>query len=80
MIGCLFKGVLDNIGGFLTFMLNNLLSNVLNGALCAVEQFISGIFAKVFDLIEKGLASLMSGLSGLSGILSSVTGLLGKGW
>ena len=78
LIGCLFKGVLDNIGGFLTFMLNNLLSNVLNGALCAVEQFISGIFAKVFDSIEKGLASLMSGLSGLSGILSSVTGLLGK--
>jgi len=78
LIGCLFKGVLDGIGGFLTNMLNNLLSNVLNGALCAIEQFISGIFAKVFDSIEKGLASLMSGLSGLTGILSSVTGLLGK--
>jgi len=78
LIGCLFKGVLSGIGGFLTNMLNNLLSNVLNGALCAIEQFISGIFAKVFDSIEKGLASLMSGLSGLTGILSSVTGLLGK--
>jgi len=78
LIGCLFKGVLSGIGGFLTNMLNNLLNNVLNGALCAVEQFISGIFAKVFDSIEKGLASLMSGLSGLTGILSSVTGLLGK--
>ena len=43
-------------------MLNNLLSNVLNGALCAVEQFISGIFAKVFDSLEKGFSIIMSGL------------------
>ena len=78
LIGCLFKGVLKSIGAFLTNMFNNLLNNVLNGALCAIEQFISGIFAKVFDSIEKGLASIMSGLSGLTGALSSVTGLLGK--
>ena len=78
IIGCLFKGILGSIGGFIANMFNNLLNNVLNGALCAVEQFVSGIFAKVFDSIEKGLQSLAGGLSFLSGGLGKITGLLRK--
>jgi len=78
IIGCLFKGILGGIGGFIANMFNNLLNNVLNGALCAVEQFVSGIFAKVFDSIEKGLESLAGGLSFLSGGLGKITGLLRK--
>ena len=76
LIGCVFKGVLGNIGGLLKNMFQNLLGKIVNGALCAVDQFVSGIFAKVFDSLEKGLGKIMSGLSWLVGGLSSITGLL----
>ena len=49
MIACVFKGVLGGIGGVIKNMFNNLLGKIVNGALCAIDQFVSGIFAKVFD-------------------------------
>ena len=76
LIGCVFKKVLGGIGGVIKNMFNNLLGKLVNGALCAIDQFVSGIFAKVFDTLEKGLSTIMSGLSWLLGGLSSITGLL----
>jgi len=76
LIACVFGKVLGGIGGILKNMFNNLLGKVVNGALCAIDQFISGIFAKIFDNLESGLSTIMSGLSWLVGGLSSVTGLL----
>ena len=76
LIGCVFKKVLGGIGGIIKNMFNNLLGKVINGALCAIDQFVSGIFAKIFDTLEKGLSTIMSGLSWLLGGLSAVTGLL----
>ena len=76
LIGCVFKNVLGGIGAVLKNMFNNLLGKIVNGALCALDQFVSGIFAKVFDTLEKGLSGIMSGLNWLLGGLSSVTGLL----
>ena len=76
LIGCVFKKVLGGIGAVLKNMFSNLLGKIVNGALCALDQFVSGIFAKVFDALEKGLSGIMSGLNWLLGGLSSVTGLL----
>ena len=76
LIACVFKSVLGGIGGVIKNMFNNLLGRIVNGALCALDQFVSGIFAKVFDSLEKGLSGIMSGLNWLVGGLSSITGLL----
>ena len=76
LIGCVFKNVLGGIGDLLKNMFSNLLGKIINGALCAIDQFVSGIFAKIFDTLEKGLSTIMSGLSWLLGGLSSITGLL----
>jgi len=76
LIACVFKNVLGGIGAVLKNMFSNLLGKIINGALCALDQFVSGIFAKVFDALEKGLSGIMSGLNWLLGGLSSVTGLL----
>ena len=76
LVGCLFDGIFDSIGKFIGNMFTNLLNNVLNGALCAIEQFVAGIFAKVFDAIENALSKIMGALSFLSGGLDKITGLI----
>ena len=76
LIACVFKNVLGGIGAVIKNMFSNLLGKIVNGALCALDQFVSGIFAKVFDSLEKGLSGIMSGLNWLVGGLSSITGLL----
>ena len=76
LVGCLFDGIFDSIGEFIGNMFTNLLNNVLNGALCAIEQFVAGIFAKVFDAIENALSKIMGALSFLSGGLDKITGLI----
>jgi hypothetical protein len=76
LIYCAFENVLGNIGNFISNMFQNLLGKVVNGALCAIEQFVSGLFAKMFDFLEGALGKIMSGLNWLVGGLSSVTGVL----
>ena len=76
LISCLFGDVLGGIGGLIANMFNNLLGKAVNGALCAVEQFVSGMFAKIFDSLEGALSGVMSGLNWLVGGLSSVAGAL----
>ena len=60
LIYCAFENVLGNISGFISNMFQNLIGNVVNGALCAIEQFTAGIFAKVFDSLEGALGTVMS--------------------
>ncbi len=76
LIYCAFENVLGNIGNFISNMFQNLLGNVVNGALCAIEQFTAGIFAKMFDFLEGALGKVMSGLNWLVGGLNSVKGVL----
>ena len=76
LIYCIFENVLPKISGFISNMFQNLLGKVVNGALCAIEQFTAGIFAKVFDSLEGALGTVMSGLNWLVGGLGSVTNVL----
>ncbi len=76
LIFCIFEKLIDQIGNFIGNMFKNLLGKPANGPVCAAEQFISGIFAKLFDLLEKGLDGVMNGLNWLLGGLGSVSGVL----
>ena len=76
LVSCIFDGIFGSIGDFIGNMFTNLLNNVLNGALCAIEQFVAGIFAKVFDAIENALSKIMGALSSLIGGLDKITSLL----
>ena len=76
LIYCAFENVLGKISGFISNMFQNLIGNVINGALCAIEQFTAGIFAKIFDSLEGALGTVMSGLNWLVGGLGSVTNVL----
>ena len=76
LIYCAFENVLGNLGKFISNMFQNLIGNVVNGALCAIEQFVAGMFAKIFDSLEGVLGTLMSGLNWLVGGLNSVKGVL----
>ena len=76
LIYCAFEGILGKMTNFISNMFQNLLGKVINGALCAIEQFTAGIFAKMFDMLEGALGKIMSGLNWLLGGLSSVKGVL----
>ena len=67
LIYCAFENVLGKISGFISNMFQKLIGNVINGALCAIEQFTAGIFAKIFDSLEGALGTVMSGLNWLVG-------------
>ena len=76
LIFCVFEKMIGNIGNFIGNMFQNLLGRLINGPLCAAEQFVSGIFAKVFNFLENGLGGIMGGLNWLMGGLGSVSGVL----
>ena len=76
LIYCAFEGILGKMTNFISNMFQNLLGKVINGALCAIEQFTAGIFAKMFDMLEGALGKIMSGLNWLLGGLNSVKGVL----
>ena len=76
LIYCAFENVLGNLSKFISNMFQNLLGKVINGALCAIEQFTAGIFAKIFDSLESVLGTIMSGLNWLVGGLNSVKNVL----
>ena len=76
LINCAFNKALGLIGGFITNMFKNLLGNILNAAICAIEQFVGGIFSKMFSVLEGLLGTIMSGLNWLVGGFDSIKSVL----
>ena len=76
LIACAFNKALGKIGNFIKNMFKNLLGKVLNGAVCAVQEFTAGIFAKMFDVLEGALGTIMSGLNWLLGGFDSIKNVL----
>jgi len=76
LIYCVFQKVIGNIGSFIFNMFQNLLGRLINGPLCAAEQFVSGLLAKVFDKLEGLLSPILKGLQWLTGGLGKVQGFL----
>ena len=77
-IYCIFEYLFDEIIDFIVNMLTNLVGQVINGPLCAVEQFVSGILAKLMDMIEQALQPILSGISWLTGGISNIRSVLSQ--
>ena len=73
---CLFEKLIGDIGDFLLNMFSGLVDSVLSGPVCAAEQFVSGIFAKIFDLLESIMGPVLDGLEWLTGGIGSIQGFL----
>tara|TARA_B100000902_G_scaffold98560_1_gene101001 strand:+ start:172 stop:2565 length:2394 start_codon:yes stop_codon:yes gene_type:complete len=78
IIFCIFEKLLGDLGDFLKNMFSQLIENVINGPVCAAEQFISGMFAKIFDLLEDLMEPVLSGLDWLVGGIGQISEFLGK--
>jgi hypothetical protein len=73
---CIFENLIDEIIDFVVNMLTNMIGNIVNPSLCVAEQFVSGILAKLMDMIEKAIQPILSGISWLTGGISSITNIL----
>ena len=78
IIFCLFEKLIGDLTGFLTNLFKSLLGRIINGPFCAVEQFVSGIFSKIFSLLEDLLAPVLDGLEWLTGGIGEIQGFLRK--
>ena len=78
LIFCIFEKLLGDLGDFLMNMFSTVIENVVNGPVCAAEQFVSGIFAKVFDALEKVMEPVLSGLDWLVGGIGVISDFIGK--
>ena len=76
LIACAFGAALGKIGDFIKNMFKNLLGKIINGAVCAIQEFTAGIFAKMFDVLEGALGTIMSGLNWLLGGFASIKNVL----
>ena len=77
-IFCILENLIDEIIDFISKMLENMIGNTYNIPFCAAEQFVSGILAKLMDMIEKAIQPIISGVQWLSGGISNIKGLLGQ--
>jgi len=78
IIFCIFEKLLEDLGDFLKNMFSELVENVVNGPFCAAEQFVSGMFAKVFEQLEDLMEPVLSGLDWLVGGIGQISEFLGK--
>ena len=78
VIFCIFEKLLGDLGDFLLNMFNTLIGNVVSGPICAAEQFVSGIFAKVFEKLEEFLEPVLAGLDWLVGGIGVISEFIGK--
>ncbi len=78
LISCLFKDLLKDLAGFIKGMLNDLLANVLDAALCLIENFIGSLMAKIMDKITSALDMLKGVIGSLKGSAGMIQNLIGK--
>lgn len=76
IIFCIFEKLIGDLTGFLTNLFKSLLGQVINGPFCAVEQFVSGIFSKIFSMLEDLLAPVLDGLEWLTGGIGEIQSFL----
>ncbi len=78
LVSCLFKDLLSDLGDFIKGMLNDLLENVLDAALCLIENFLGGIMNKLMEKITGALDMLKGVLGSLQGKQDLITNLTGR--
>ena len=78
IVFCLLEKLGFNIGAFIKDLLTQMIGKTINTSVCAIEQALGAILAKLNDAISKALKPILEGLDWLTGALSSITGLLGQ--
>lgn len=76
VICCIFEKLFGDITPFIEDLLNNILGNVLNSTLCAIDQLVSAILAQIMNLIDDALNVILSGISWLTGKIQSLVDIL----
>jgi len=77
-IFCIFEKLIDVMIDFVIKMLENMINGVINPSICAAEQAVSGILAKLMSMIEEALEPILSGIEWLTGELGSISGILNQ--
>ena len=77
-IFCIFEDLIDEMIEFVIKMLENMINGVINPSICAAEQAVSGILAKLMSRIEELLKTPLSGIKWLTGRLGEVSGILNQ--
>ena len=78
LVSCLFKQILGELGDFIKGILSDLLENVLDTALCLIQDIIGAIMGKIMDKI-KGALSILKGITGsIKDAADKIQGLLSK--
>ena len=78
LVSCLFKQMIDELGDFIKGMLSDLLENVLDTALCLVQNFLGEIMKKLMDMIQSALDMLKGVTGSIKGARDKIQNLLNK--
>ena len=78
LVSCLFKQLIGELGDFIKGMLKDLVENVLDTALCLVQNMLGDIMKKLMDSIT-GALSILKGITGaIKGAAQKIQNLLNK--
>ena len=78
LVSCLFKQVIGELGDFIKGMLKDLVENVLDTALCLVQNILGDIMKKLMDSIT-GALGILKGITGaIKGATQKIQNLLNK--
>jgi hypothetical protein len=76
IIFCIFEKILAALGPWLCDFLDGIVGNAINAPLCAVQQSVAAILAKIMELLEDLLSPILSGISWLVGAIGTVSSIL----
>ena len=78
LVSCLFKQIIGELGDFIKGMLKDLVENVLDTALCLVQNMLGDIMKKLMDSIT-GALGILKGITGaIKGATEKIQNLLNK--
>ena len=78
LVSCLFKDLLKDLGNFIKGMLEDLVENVLDTALCLVQNMLGDIMKKLMDNIT-GALDVLKGITGsIKGAAQKIQNLTNK--
>lgn len=79
IIFCLFEKLFGPLLDFIMGLLNGLIGRSPNIPKCAAEETIAALIAKLSDMIDNALGTVVSGLDWLASGLGSITGAIRQG-
>ena len=78
VISCLFKQMLEELGEFIKGILMDLLENVLDTALCLIQDIIGAIMGKIMDQIKGALGMLKNIVGSIKNAADKIQNILSK--